>query len=55
MANAWRCLLFGSASFKLVMRIRAPKLALRQWNRDVFGEVQGQIKSLQDQLVAIQS
>lgn len=45
-AKAWKTLVRGSASFRLVQKVKATCSALRVWNRDIFSNVQNQIKSL---------
>lgn len=53
--GAWWANVQGSASFRLVQRIKATKVALRKWNKDVFGVAQTQIKIISDCLHAIQA
>lgn len=54
-AGAWSIQVQGSASFRLVQRIKAAKVALEKWNKEVFGVVHARIKLLNDQLHFIQA
>lgn len=52
--RSWNRPILGSASFRLAMHIKLTKTALGEWNKDVFGVVQVQIKSLQECLNFVQ-
>lgn len=54
-ADAWNNPVSGFAAFRLVLRIKATQLALRGWNKDVFGSIPTKIKILNQQLLFIQS
>lgn len=53
-ARAWGVDVRGSASFRLVQKFKATKVALVKWNREVFRKVQSRIKALQNRLTLIQ-
>lgn len=52
--KAWKEPVWGSASYRLIQKIKETARAFQVWNRDVFGNVQLFIKRLNDQLVSVQ-
>lgn len=48
------CLCGGSASFRLTQKIKATTIALRVWNKEVFGNIQNCLKRLYDNIAHVQ-
>lgn len=50
MKQVWSKPIFWSGLLKLATKIKKKKLALKSWNRMVFGQVDSMIKELDNQL-----
>lgn len=48
--EAWRLRQSGSPAYALCQRLKATKVALRRWNKKVFGHIQSKIQRLQAEL-----
>lgn len=48
------CLFGGSASFRLTQKIKATTIALRVWNKEVFGNIQNCLNRLYDNIAHVQ-
>lgn len=52
--KAWRQNVRGSPAFSLCHRLKATEVALRRWNKEVFGNIQERIRRLQAELDMVQ-
>lgn len=53
--TAWSCNHNGSPPFRLVQKLKKPKIALKVWNRTYCGHVHSHIKSLRDSINCFQN
>ncbi|KAK1258540.1 hypothetical protein QJS04_geneDACA020390 [Acorus gramineus] len=53
--TAWKTKVRGSPMFRLVKKLSAVKLALKQWNRDFFGPIQQTLQRSTDKLSNFQA
>lgn len=53
--NTWNQPLVGSPMFTACCKLKKVKMALKKWNREVFGHIQTQIKELTHELEVVQN
>lgn len=54
MKQVWTAQTLGSGQQKLVAKLKRSKMALRSWNKNVFGQIDHHISTLEEKLASLE-